>query len=261
LQGHINSLSRKDRLSIRSKKSMNKFRFGDGVSYPSQCHLIIPIYVGDCRYELGVDVVTCDIPLLLSHGTWKRAKAKIDIDSATIQFLGSTISLITSSSGHLCLPISRSLDISNVETQKVLDRVMFASPLNGVSPDLKSKAKKLHVQFCHPSADRLINLLTNAGTTDERVFDAIKEVTLQCDVCLRNKKAPLRPVVGFPIASSFNETVALDLKARGQDGYILHMIDHLTRYSSACLITNKRKRFDAELFELPSQQLLVFSCH
>ena len=95
---------------------------------------------------------------------------------------------------------------------------MFTSPMNGVSLDLKSKAKKLHIQFCHPSADKLINLLRNAGTTDQRVFDVVKEVTSQCDVCLRNKKAPLRPAVGFPIASSFNETVALDLKARGNDG-------------------------------------------
>jgi len=64
--------------------------------------------------------VKCDIPLLLSHGTLKPAKAKIDIDCATIQFLGSMISLIISSSGHLCLPISRPLEIDNSETQNLL---------------------------------------------------------------------------------------------------------------------------------------------
>ena len=48
-------------------------------------------------------------------------------------------------------------------------------------------------------------------------------------------------MVGFPLASDFNETVALDLKSCYPDGYILHIIDHLTRYSSACLISNKRK--------------------
>ena len=33
----------------------------------------------------------------------------------------------------------------------------------------------------------------------------------------------------------------MDLKTRGSDGNLLHMIDHLTRYSAACLIENKRK--------------------
>ena len=45
----------------------------------------------------------------------------------------------------------------------------------------------------------------------------------------------------YALATQFNEMVAIDLKSRGQDGYILHIIDHLTRYSNACLIKNKRK--------------------
>ena len=107
--------------------------------------------------------------------------------------------------------------------------------------DLRKKATKLHLQFCHPSSDRLIDLLKKAGTDNQQVFDIIRQVTSECDVCTRNKRAPLRPVVGFPLASNFNETVALDLKSCYLDGYILHIIDYLTRYSSACFISNKRK--------------------
>ena len=51
----------------------------------------------------------------------------------------------------------------------------------------------------------------------------------------------MRPAIGFPVASRFNETVAMDLKSMGNNLYILHMIDHATRYSSACLIRNKKK--------------------
>ena len=233
LKSYINTLSRKDRLAIRTNKSNNKFRFGSGVLYPSEYHIVLPIYIGRFKYKLGVDVVKCDIPLLLSRQTLKRANAKIDIGLNTIDFLGVTIPLTISSTGHLCLPISRPLDYANEETQKVLSRVLFSSPLDGVGLDIKNKAKKLHLQFCHPTADRLIGLLKNAGTHEQKIHDAIRDVTLQCDVCIRNKRPPLRPAVGFPLATQFNEVVALDLKSRGQDGYILHIIDH---YLTANLI-------------------------
>ena len=229
LKSYINTLSRKDRQSIRTYTSTNKFRFGSGMVYPSECHLVIPIYVGHYRYKLEVDVVKCNVPLLLSRETLKRAKAKIDIELSSICFLGVNIPLSISSSGHLCLQISRPLDYSDKETQKVLSRVLFTSPMVGIGSDVKNKAKKLHIQFCHPTADRLVKLVENAGTHDKNVHDAIREVTSQCDICIRNRKAPLRPAVGFPLATQFNEMVAIDLKSRGQDGYILHIIDHLTR--------------------------------
>ena len=53
--------------------------------------------------------------------------------------------------------------------------------------DLKNKATKLHIQFCHPTAERLIDLLKKSGTTNHRIFDVIKEVTLKCNVCLKGK--------------------------------------------------------------------------
>ena len=241
LEGHIDSLSRNDRSSLRTKQSDNRYRFGDGILYPSQYHVIIPIYIGNSRYELGVDIVNCKIPLLLSRETLKRAKAQIDVGNSMMTFLGATVPLTISNSGHMCLQIGRSMDVSNDETKRVLYRVLFSSPMNGVGSDLKNKAAKLHLQFCHPTAERLINLVKNAGTTDERVFDAIKGVTSNCEVCAKNKKPPLKPAVGFTLACEFNQTVALDLKSRGPDLYIMHMIDHLTRYSSACIIRNKRK--------------------
>ena len=228
-------------MSIRTKDSSNCFCFGDGKSYRSLYGVDLPIYISQNRYKLRVDIVKCNIPLLLSRDTLRRAKAKIDIEMSTICFLGNVIPLITSSSGHLCLSISRSLDATNEETRKVLSRVLFSSPIEGVGLDLKNKARKLHLQFCHPAAERLIDLVKKAGTSDQRVYDVIKEITSQCDVCIKNKKPPLKPAVSFPLASSFNEVVALDLKSRGSEGYILHMVDHLTRYSSACIIKNKRK--------------------
>ncbi len=240
-KSYANSLSRRDRLSITTKRSSKKFRFGDGELHQSKYHVIVPIYIGQVRHHLGIDIIGCNVPLLLSRETLQRAKAKLDIGAAEITFLGVTIPLLITSTGHLCLPLNRSLDVQNDESEKLITRVMFSSPITGINSDIKNKATKLHVQFCHPTAEKLIELIKKAGYCDEKVEDTIKEVTSQCEVCLRNKKPPLRPAVGLPLATEFNQTVALDLKCRGEDGYILHMIDHLTRYSSACLIKNKRK--------------------
>ena len=241
LKTYVDTLSRKDRLSIRKNESNHQFRFGAGKVYPSQYEVIIPIYVSHNKYELGVDVVTAYVPLLLSRETLRRASAKIDVAAATIVFMGATIPLNISSTGHMCLQISRPLDISNVECNNIISRVLYTSPHANHSMDIKAKAAKLHLQFCHPTDKRLIDLLKKSGNNNEQVFDAIREVTSNCDVCIRNKRAPLRPAVGFPLASDFNETVALDLKSYHPEGYILHIIDHLTRYSSACFISNKRK--------------------
>ena len=241
LENHIQALSRKDRLSIRRKESHHKFRFGDGKSYSSLYSTVIPIYVGNFRYELNVDIVSCDIPLLLSRDSLRRANAKIDVGASTIVFMGVTVPLNISSTGHMCLSICRPLDMSNIETRKVLSRVLFNSAVSASDIDLKRKAVKLHLQFCHPNADRLIDLLRKAGVHDEKVIKTIKDVTSKCDICIRHKKPPLRPAVGFPLASEFNETVALDLKSFHPNGYVLHIIDHLTRYSAACYIKDKKK--------------------
>ena len=50
----------------------------------------------------------------------------------------------------------------------------------------------------------------------------------------------MRPVVGFPIAHDFTETVAINLEQfRGV--CILHMLDHATWYSAAAIISSKQK--------------------
>ena len=84
-------------------------------------------------------------------------------------------------------------------------------------------------------------MLKTAKVDKKEVFDAVRNVTQSCDVCKRLKKSPLRPVVGFPLASSFNDCLAVDLKQIGDNLYILHIIDHMTRYSQGCLIRSKKK--------------------
>lgn len=242
LKVYIDTLSAKDRSSIFTESSSHKFRFGNGMMYKSEKYIVVPIYVDGNRHELGIEVINCTIPLLLSRETLERANARIDIADGSIEFSGNNVPMITSTNGHLCLQIGRLLDSSNTETQRVINTVLFTSPLSNIDKtDLKRKVLKLHKQFAHPSPNKLSELVKNAGTDDEHVHDMIHEISRSCEVCHRFKRRPPRPAVGFPLASQFNETVALDLKAIGPNVLVLHMVDHLTRYSSACIISNKKK--------------------
>ena len=66
------------------------------------------------------------------------------------------------------------------------------------------------------------------------------EISSKCDVCKMYKKTPLRPVVGLPLASEFNHTVAMDLITIQQGVWILHLVDVFSRYSVACVRRSKK---------------------
>ena len=98
--------------------------------------------------------------------------------------------------------------------------------------------KKLHSQFSHCSGRKLAILARNAGIKDREFLKICEEFPLSCDICLTLKRAPPRPVVGFSLATTFNETVAIDLKDI-QGHKILHLVDVATKYSVAAKIANK----------------------
>ena len=57
-----------------------------------------------------------------------------------------------------------------------------------------------------------MELLKNADINDKKFCVIIEEITKECKVCLKYQKKKIRPVVGFPLATEFNECVAMDLK-------------------------------------------------
>ena len=67
----------------------------------------------------------------------------------------------------------------------------------------------------------------------------VEEVNSKCDVCVKFRRANLKPVVCFPRATEFNENVGLDLKVFGSK-FMLHLIDHFTRYSRGIVLNNKK---------------------
>ena len=83
---------------------------------------------------------------------------------------------------------------------------------NASKPDIRTIANKLHRQFAHPTPDKLIRLIRNSGVRDVHLEKEVEAVSKQCITCIRLQRPPPRPVVCMPLASKFNETVAMDLK-------------------------------------------------
>ena len=112
------------------------------------------------------------------------------------------------------------------------------------TPDIDKKkvALKLHSQFAHPPVRKLLQIIKRAGLeNDKDLVQKIEEVQKECKICKEFSKPSPIPVVGLPNATKFNETVALDLKFFNSK-IILHMIDHLTRFSSAVVVKSKEPK-------------------
>ena len=106
-------------------------------------------------------------------------------------------------------------------------------------PDPYKVGIKLHKQFGHPTAGKLIKLLHNAGVHNKKLESELNKISDSCEICLKFRKPIPRPVVALPIADKFNDLVAMDLKS--YDGvYFLVLVDHATRYCASVVISNKK---------------------
>ena len=100
---------------------------------------------------------------------------------------------------------------------------------------------KLHRQFAHPSQEKLLQLIKNAGEPwrgNQNLVEEIKNVSNNCPICKKYKKIPPRPVAGLPMATEFQETVAIELKFYDSK-FLLHLVDHSTQLSASTFIPNK----------------------
>ena len=99
---------------------------------------------------------------------------------------------------------------------------------------------KLYKQFGRPKSSILIDLIKTSGITDSKFLDSVKELDQSCEIYLCYKKPNSGPIVGFPLAHDFNETVAMDLKLF-RNVYIFYLIDHATRFSAGAIISTKQR--------------------
>ena len=235
---YMDSLDPTIRDKVVEQSSDTMFKFGGGTVLKSNRKMIFPCSVAGVDCEIEADVVDSDIPLLLSKDSMKKAKMKLDLENDSASIFGKEVQLQCTSSGHYCVPIDQ-VKVNVEETSSVLMSTQQ-------SKDKMSVIEKLHKQFAHPTAKRLKSLLEDAGGYTEEHLKCVDKVTECCEICKRYKKAPARPVVSLPLASEFNEVVAVDLEEWKHNVYFLHMIDLATRFSLASVIRRKTPDVIAE---------------
>ena len=106
LEEFMGEFSDFERGNIVEEKSKATFTFADGVTVPSLKCVTVPCSIGGMRGNIKTDVVDCNIPLLLSKKSMKKANMIVNFGSDQVTAYGRHIDLGTSSSGHYLLPIS-----------------------------------------------------------------------------------------------------------------------------------------------------------
>src|SRR5215469_2227096 len=205
--------------------------------------LKIPCSIEGYRFNLLTDVIEGDIPWLMGKETMAKMDMKIDVKRKTV-VIGALSNLVAkctvSKKGHLLL---------KVREKRTREEVWYQGRTR---EDLKNGNQrknivwKLHAQFGHPSIEKLWTLISEAYRAEDlneqerkEIKSTIKTISETCQVCLRFKRTPSRPVVGFSLGKNFNDVLSIDLGELQGERFIL-MIDHATRYCQATWIKSKQ---------------------
>ena len=244
---YTSSMSEEELQMLNYTPSNRTFKFGDGRKYQSLTTVKFPVSIGGNPASISADIVSANIPLLLSRESLKTANTKINFASDTAEILGERVHLVTTKSGHYALPITMPRQllqkaILTNDYSKLNNVIHTVLQSSSSTMDVKKLAVKLHKQFAHPPSSRLLRLINSAGepwSSNEALKEAIKHVGDNCDTCKLFKRPPPKPVVGLPMATKFLECVSMDLKFY-RSYILLHMIDYITRQSFSCVIPSKK---------------------
>ncbi|VDI61048.1 Hypothetical predicted protein [Mytilus galloprovincialis] len=224
---------------ITTVTSSRAFKFGDGKVVNSFMRATIPAQIGSTNCKIETEIVKADIPLLLSKASLKKAGTVLDLKNDRAIMFNKPVELEFTSSGHYCVNIVKTKpEIQNVN-------VNIEENVLNITDDMSTAEKrktlvKVHKQFGHATFNRLTKLLNKAGMTNADTIDILRSVCENCDICMTNKRPSSKPVVGLPLATEFNETVAVDLHELEHNVWYLHIIDEFTRFSAGSIMKTKK---------------------
>lgn len=201
----------------------------------------LPAKIGKTKCHIETEVVKVDIPLLLSKSSLKRAGTVLDMENDRAVMFKQQIPLEFTSSGPYCVDIRDNDDTRRqVKDAATADNVVLLVTEN-MSPIEKRKVLlKLHKQFGHASADRLQRLIQSSGNKDKDCLTILQQIVQDCEICQRYNKTKPKPAVGLPLASEYNETVAVDLHELDPGVWYLHVIYQFTRFSAGSIVKTKK---------------------
>ena len=232
LNDYIDSLNEYDRSKVIKHVGFKTFKFGGGEVLKSLSTCEIPAVLAGKNVTINTDVVKSDISLLLSIKSMKKAQIKLDLVNDMAEILGEKVNLNYTSSGHYCIPIDSYCKIPMesvcmVQLDKLSDHKRYVT------------LQKLHRQFAHPTPLKLKGLLKDANIWCEEYEQDLADIYKKCDICKMYSRTPPRPVVAMPMASRFNQKVAMDLKQWG-NRWILHIIDMFSRFTVSIFVHRKK---------------------
>ena len=244
LKLYIESLNEKDKKLVQGPKASNKsFQFGNQGILKSKAGYTIPAYLGGNPVMIDMDVIQSDIPLLLSKDAMKKANMALYLADDEAEVFGKRISLSTTSAGHYVIPLlantvyQNSCEIPENDVNQVLSIDMLKA-----GPEESSKAlEKLHRQYGHRPKESFVKLLKSADAWDTALGPLLDKVIDGCEGCIKRKRNPDRPSVAMPMASDFNEKVAIDLSVY-KGVFILHMVDMWSRLTVSVPLKRKQPK-------------------
>ena len=72
LNQYTNSLLDEEKQSVRNYSSKSVYRFGDSEQVQASRGVSIPAFIGNTKVQINTDVISKDLPLLLSKSFMKR---------------------------------------------------------------------------------------------------------------------------------------------------------------------------------------------
>ena len=240
LDNYVSGLQQNELAKLETKDSARAFRFGDGRLVHSTKSMKIPAVIGQTKCHIETEVVPVDIPLLLSKASLKRAGAVLDIEHDKAVMFKQPVKIELTSSGHYCVNLKPE---DNPEESEIHDEEEILTVTGNMTTQEKQKTLlKLHKQFGHASVEKLKRLMDSAGNRDDECIGILKNIVSNCETCIRYSRPKPKPAVGLPMASTYNETVAVDLHELEPGVWYLHIIDHFTRFSAGSIVTTKKPK-------------------
>ena len=232
---YLNALPKNLRKKVKGpSQSPKQFVFGNQGKLKSLGKYVIPVKIGGEDNEITIDVISSDIPLLLSKGEMKRLGMVLDIKNDKGYINDKPLMLMTTNAGHYVV------DLLN-EKEK-MEEVHIAELDGDEGERVQMKAlTKIHRQFGHRSKHQFTVILKEAGKWQDKFSKMIDKIMDSCEGCILRSKTPDRPAVAPPLANDFGNVLGIDLKIwdKNRGIYILYMIDLFTRYQVATIIKKK----------------------
>ena len=213
------------------KDSNTLFQFGGEYSLKSIGKVVLPGEILGMPVLIETDVVDSDIPLLFSNKALKAMKATINYVTDEASLMGQNTVLNKTSAGHHCVSLLPNVDIASVNAV-VIQELGHEDKLKTIT--------KLHQQYGHPGRRNFVAHLKAAEVWSDEYSAIVDNIYKTCEICKIYAPANPRPVVALPMASHFNQYVAMDLKHWREGLWILHIIDMFSRYTCSVFVTRKR---------------------